>query len=109
MSFNLDITEYSSNKNYGLTGEHPVKVGDRSARNQRRFLLSLAGPNGEELYFFRKGSCCPYESENGFEGMALVDIYLVNYEGLEQPIPIYISYYDFETLYIPIGFTQRKL
>lgn len=104
----LDITEYSSNKKYGLTGDNPVKVGERSASNQRRFLASLAGPNGEELTFYRRGSCCPYESENGLGGTALVDIYLVSYEGLKEPIPIYISFYDYETLYIPKGFIKRN-
>lgn len=104
----FDITEYSSDKDYALSGDNPAKVGERSVSNQRRFLASLAGPNGEELTFHRKGSCCAYESENGFGGAALVDIYMVSYEGLKEPIPIYISFYDYVTLYIPKGFTKRN-
>ena len=106
----LDISEYSENKDYGLDGKYPVKVGERSATNQRRYLASLAGPNGEELQFHRKGSCCPYKSKNGVlgEGNALVDIYEVTYEGLKKPILVYISFYDYEKLYIPKGFTKRK-
>lgn len=105
----IDITEYSENEDYGLTGEFPVKVGDRSATNQQRFIASLAGPNGEALSFTRKGSCCGYKSENGFGGVALVDVYEVTYPGLKKPVMLYISFYDFEKLYIPKGFTQRKL
>lgn len=106
-SFN-SISEYSTNKKYGLTGKYPVKVGDMSVSNQRKFLASLAGPNGEELQFHRRGSCCPYKSEAATFGSALVDVYEVKYEGLKKPILIYISFYDKEKLYIPVGFTQRK-
>ncbi len=105
----LDITTYSTNEDYGIVASSPVKVGERSATNQRRFLASLAGPDGEELSFHRRGSCCPYESENGFGGSAMVDVYEVTYEGLKEPILVYISFYDYEKLYIPKGFTKRKL
>ncbi len=105
----FEVRNYSQDKNYGLTGDNPVKVGEQSANNQRRFLASLAGPNGEELEFYRRGSCCAYDSENGFMGKALVDVYDVTYEGLKKPILVYISFYDSEKLYIPVGFTKRKL
>ena len=102
-----DITEYSKNKKYGLDGKYPVKVGERSASNQRKYLASLSGPNGELLQFHRRGSCCGYKSENGLMGTALVDVYEVTYEGLKEPILVYISFYDYEKLYIPKGFTKR--
>ena len=107
----MDITEYSENKDYGLDGKFPVKVGEKSVSNQRRYLASLAGPNGEELQFHRRGSCCAYKSKNGVlggEGNALVDVYEVTYEGLKKPILVYISFYDKENLYIPKGFTKRQ-
>ena len=103
----IDITEYSTNENYGLDGKFPVKVGERSVSNQRRYLASLAGPNGEVLQFHRRGSCCGYKSENGLMGTALVDVYEVTYEGLKEPILVYISFYDYEEAYIPKGFTKR--
>jgi hypothetical protein len=105
----LDITEMAPNKKYALTGEYPVMVGEKSVSNQRRYIASLAGPNGEELIFHRRGSCCPYESENGMMGSALVDVYEVMYDGLKEPILLYISFYDEGPLYIPHGFTKRKL
>jgi hypothetical protein len=103
-----NVDGYSENKKYGLTGKFPVKVGERSVNNQRRYLSALAGPNGEELSFHRRGSCCPYPSENGYGGSALVDVYEVAYEGLKEPILIYISFYDYEKLYVPKGFTKRE-
>ncbi|MFY0603435.1 MAG: 2-dehydro-3-deoxyphosphooctonate aldolase [Flavobacteriaceae bacterium] len=102
------MTEYSKNKEYGLSGKFPVKVGEQSVKNQRTYLASLAGPNGEEIQFHRRGSCCAYESENSPFGSALVDVYEVTYEGLKKPILVYISFYDLEKMYIPRGFTKRK-
>ncbi len=105
----LDIIKMAPNKKYALSGEFPVKVGEKSVQNQRRYIASLAGPNGEELTFHRRGSCCPYESENGMMGSALVDVYEVTFEGLKEPILLYISFYDEGPLYIPYGFTKRNL
>ena len=49
-----------------------------------------------------------FESENAIFGSALVDVYEVTYEGLKEPILLYISFYDYETLLIPKGFTKRN-
>ena len=104
----FDVTEYSTSKDYGLSGDNPVKVGDKSVKNQLRYLASLAGPDGEELSYHKRGACCGYKSENVYDGVALVDVYEVSYDGLKKPILVYISFYDFETLYIPKGFTKRQ-
>ncbi len=109
----FDIREYAPDSDYGLAETNPVKVGgvrdSEGAMNQRRYLASLAGPNGEVLSFHRKGSCCPYPSVNGFDGKsALLDVYEVTYTGLKNPTLIYISLYDLEKLYIPKGFLKRK-
>lgn len=105
----MDVTKMAPDKKYALTGENPVMVGEKSVANQRRYIASLAGPNGEELTFHRRGSCCPYESKEAIMGSALVDIYEVTYEGAKEPILLYISFYDDGPLYIPYGFTKRKL
>lgn len=108
----IDVTTYSEHVEYGISEKYPVYVGGfkegQGPSNQRRYLASLAGPQGEEIQFTRRGSCCPYESENGFGGIALLDIYEVWYEGLEEPILIYISFYEKEQLYIPQGFTRNR-
>lgn len=105
----MDVTKMAPDKKYALTGENPVMVGEKSVANQRRYIASLAGPNGEELTFHRRGSCCPYESKGAMMGSALVDVYEVTYEGAKEPILLYISFYDDGPLYIPYGFTKRKL
>lgn len=104
----FETMNQSTDDTYGLSAENPVKVGEKSASNQRRYIASLAGPQGEVLSFYRAGSCCAYESPNGYGGVALVDKYAVTYEGLETPIILYISFYDLEDLLIPVGFTKRR-
>lgn len=108
----LDVIEYAPDDSYGLTEKNPVKVGgvktNEGPSNQRRFIASLLGPNGEELSFHRRGSCCPYKSENGFGDTALIDVYEVWYNGLKKPVLLYISFYDTEKLYIPKGFIRTK-
>jgi len=105
----IDITENAPDETYALQGDNPVRVGEKSVANQRRYIASLAGPNGEELTFHRRGSCCAYKSENGYGDFALVDVYEVMYEGLKKPVLLYITFYDDGPLYIPHGFTKRNL
>lgn len=105
----LDIVKKSNDITYGFVSENPIKTGAKSTLNQRRFLASLAGPNGEEVYFYKEGSCCSYESEDGVLGIALIDIYKVTYEGLETPLKMYINRYEDEPLLIPIGFTHKPV
>ncbi len=107
----FDVEKYSQIEGYGLLPEFPIMVGGiaegEGAINQRRYIASLAGPKGEVLFFERKGSCCPYVSENGFDGAGLLDVYEVWYSGLKKPIVLYLSLYDYEPLHIPKGFTKR--
>jgi len=104
-----EVVDLAPNEDYALVGEYPVMVGEQSVENQRRYISSLAGPDGQELFFKRTGSCCPYESKNGTLGTAIVDVFEVTYRGLKKPILLYISFYDKEPLYIPHGFTRRNI
>ncbi|MDG1805171.1 2-dehydro-3-deoxyphosphooctonate aldolase [Flavicella sp.] len=101
------ITEVSRNKSYGLTPKNPVEVGgsfESGACNERRYLNLLTGPNGEMISYYRAGSCCPIKSENGFNGMAMLDNYRVTWENSKDTISIYINLYDKGELKVPIGF-----
>ena len=103
------ISSYASDKNYGYTEENPVMVGGvrEGPSNERRYLNSLAGPNGEDLKFYRAGSCCPFKSKNGFDGVGLLDRYRVYWEGSKDTLSIYINMYDEGTLFIPHGLTSK--
>ena len=92
-SSRFKITEVSADDTYGYTEKNPVKVGGgmNGPANERKYLNSLTGPNGEEIKYERKGSCCQFETPNGFMGGGMLDRYEVTYRGLPKPIIIYIN------------------
>lgn len=106
------ITEISNDKTYGLTPENPVEVGgvkdSEGPLNERRYLNALTGPNGEKISYFRAGSCCPVNSENGFMGKAMLDNYRVSWENSKDTVSIFINMYDSGKLKAPFGFGLRK-
>lgn len=83
---------------YGYTEAKPILVGGADINNgpryERAYLDRLTGPNGEEISYKRTGSCCQFETENGFMGGGMLDTYEVTYEGLEEPIILYLNMYD---------------
>lgn len=103
------VVKYSSDKTYGYTEKKPIMVGSEGGsgpENERRFLNALAGPNGEELSYYRIGSCCPFNTENSSWG-GMLDKYHISYKGKEEGVVFYINMYDSDSLYIPLGFTRR--
>ena len=107
----IDTLRVTSDSTYGYTEENPIKVGGvnekRGPDNEKAFLNALLGPDGQELTYKREGSCCPFETPNGFAGYGLLDIYEIKYEGLEEAIILYINMYDSEELFVPVGFTKK--
>lgn len=104
------IANYSTDESYGYTEENPIKVGgviEAGPLNERSFLNSLTGPNGEKLSFYRSGSCCFFETENSIGGGGLLDIYIVTWKGAKEPVKIYINMYDFEEPKVPVGFKAK--
>jgi hypothetical protein len=99
----------ATDSTYGYTSENPIKVGGfkqgRNNQNQLLYLDQLRGPNGEKVEFVRLGSCCFYDTPNGIMGRGLLDRYQLTYPGLEEPIVLYLSLYDYEAPKIPVGFS----
>jgi hypothetical protein len=76
-------------------------------RSERRFLNALLGPNGEEVKYFRAGSCCPFKTPNGILDTGLLDRYRVSWTGSKDTLDIFINMYDKGDLQIPVGLTAR--
>ena len=108
----FELTEVSSDPSYGLSEKKPVEVGGVDKRegpiNERRFLNALAGPDGQQISYYRAGSCCAVKSKNGLMGWALLDRYRVTWEGSKDTVDIFINMYDYGELKAPVGFTIRK-
>jgi hypothetical protein len=108
----FELTGISKDPTYGLNEKNPVEVGGvdkgEGPSNERRFLNALAGPNGEQIRYFRAGNCCGIKSENGLMGYALLDNYRVSWDGAKDTVSIYINMYDYGTLKAPVGFTIKN-
>ena len=109
------LTSFSDNDNYGFTQEQPIKVGNGpngAPANERAYLDLLRDGQGKPISYYREGSCCAHESKNGFNGMAMLDIYVINYyneNGIKETAKVYISMYDYEEPLIIKGFQTVKL
>ncbi|MDQ3047107.1 MAG: tetratricopeptide repeat protein [Bacteroidota bacterium] len=106
----LRLTKIADNDKYGFTSESPIKVGtgpDGGPANNRAYLNLLRDAMGKSISYERVGSCCAYESKNGFMGMALLDHYVITYlneKGKKKKTSIYISFYDYEEPQVLMGF-----
>ncbi len=100
------IQETTNDATYGYSKENAIKVGGEmnGPANERSYLNSLSGPNGETLIYKRSGSCCHFETKNSSFGMGMLDIYRVTYEGKKDTISLYINMYDKAKLKAPVGF-----
>lgn len=105
------LDSISEDDSYGYTMQNPVMVGgeyESGALNEKRFLNSLLGPNGETITFNRLGSCCHFLSPNGFMGGGLLDRYEVKIDGTGKSVILYINMYDRGVLKAPKGFTIKR-
>jgi hypothetical protein len=89
---------------YGYTPEDPIKVGG-GPQGEREYLRFLRGPQGQPLSFQRRGSCCGFKDPSLPLGGGMLDMYEVTYEGLEEPVTLYLDMYRREEPRAPTGFS----
>ncbi len=87
--------EVSRNPTYGYTQHNPIKIG--SIPESYRYLKSLTGPKGEIIHFKHEGKCCSFVSENGPSGFGFLDIFVLSYDGLKEPVKLYINAYQHQS------------
>lgn len=110
----FELTEISKDPTYGFSPKNPIQVGGvdkhEGPLNERRFLNALAGPNGEQISYYRQGSCCPIKSDKNpmGTGSVMLDNYRVTWQGSKDTVSIYINMYDYGTLKAPVGFTIKE-
>jgi hypothetical protein len=94
---------------YGYDQKNPIKVGgfENGPANERDYLNSLTGPNGEPVTYNRTGSCCQFKTSKSPYGMGMLDKYRVTYEGKKDTVVLYINMYDKATLRAPTGFLMK--
>lgn len=104
----ITIKGISEDPQYGLVLEKAIRTGNMDAKKQKAYLSKLLGPNGEPVQYKRTGACGAYQHEPAPFGQAFVDCYSVSYEGLNEPVVLFVDFYRSETLYVPIGFTFKN-
>jgi tetratricopeptide (TPR) repeat protein len=106
----LKLTNTAKDDSYGFSSKNPVKVGigkRGGPANQRAYLDLLRDAQDQPIKYERAGSCCQYESKNGFMGLAALDHYEIIYlneKGKKKKADVYISFYDYEEPLILFGF-----
>lgn len=101
----------SSDPTYGYTEGNPIKVGRQRGGPgaEEAYLRSIAGPAGERVKYKRLGSCCEFETPNGLAGLGgLLDVYEVQYRGIEKPVNLYLNMYDYEQPLVPMGLSVAQ-
>jgi hypothetical protein len=107
------LSEKADDKSYAYNKSNPVKVGGSNEssgpKNERRFLNALLGPNGEEVKYFRAGSCCAFKTPNGLiNNTGMLDRYIITWVGTRDTLDIFINMYDRGDLKIPVGLTAKE-
>lgn len=94
--------ELATDPAYGFSADNPIQVGSNSLSDgperELIYLLTLRGPNGEEVFYTRHA---PQFNQAG----TIVDPYLIEYEGVKEPVILYFDLYTYTALLVPFGFT----
>lgn len=106
------ITEISSDRNFGYDQDYPVNLGflpfQSAEINVKRYFGGITGPKGEKLSYEKVDTCCPFPSKKNEMGAGLLDIYNVTWEGLKEPVRIYINLYEKGKVLAPKGFGLKQ-
>ncbi|VAW58608.1 hypothetical protein MNBD_GAMMA11-1515 [hydrothermal vent metagenome] len=112
-SVEINLTEISTDPDYGYDMKKPVEVGGiaekKGHKNQYTYLRQLAGPNGESLSFHRKGLCCIFKTDNGHRGLGFLDIWEIKITASDKTKKIYLNSYNYDTPKSPLGFRIKKV
>jgi hypothetical protein len=89
---------------------HDINDG---ANNRTKYLNALLGPNKEPITYKRLKPCCPFSTPNyqvyaANSKYGLLERYEVSYQGIKEPIILYLNLYDEGIFYSPKGFLMIK-
>ncbi|HSD09112.1 2-dehydro-3-deoxyphosphooctonate aldolase [Flavobacterium sp.] len=106
------ITAYSKDKKYGYNKDYPINIFYKGTSNdtinQRYFLNALAGPKGEKITYKKLENCCPFPTKTSDMGAGFLDVYELTWQGLKNPIILYLNIYERGQLMVPVGLSLKK-
>ena len=109
----LKLTKAADDETYGYSEKNPIRIGcgfDGGPANEEDYIKLLLDAKGWPIYFQRLGSCCTYDSPNGFDGKGVLDKYRIVYQPQKDKLKdketiIYFTLYDYDEPKIIKGFT----
>jgi hypothetical protein len=112
----IKIEGISKSERYAFTPDEPVKLGVAKRALAltyiEKYFNSITGPNGEVVRYKRFKSCCPYKTVNSeeypYQNLAVLEVYQVIYDGLKEPVLIYINFFDEGKVLAPKGFLIKR-
>lgn len=98
----LMYCDVAKDANYGFSPENPIRTGNTNLYDgrtrQETYLLTLRGPNNEEVFFTR---LAPEFNDLG----VVVDPYSIEYAQIPEAVTLYFDMNTSEPLFAPQGFT----
>lgn len=98
----LMYCDLATDPSYGTTPGNPIRTGNTNLYDgrtrQETYLLTLRGPNNEEVFFTR---LAPEFNDLGI----IVDPYRIEYAQIPEAVTLYFDMNTFEPLFAPQGFT----
>lgn len=98
-----EATPTAAPSGYGYSKDDPIHVGG-GVNGELEYLEHLRGPQGQKVRYERRGSCCFFASERSPFGNGLLDVYDVTYEGLNEPVTLFLNMYERKDPRAPAGF-----
>lgn len=90
---------------YGFRPEDPVRVGWGN-QGVMTFFELLRGPEGQRVAWRRVGACCGAEATSTRAGL---EVFEVTYEGLDEPVRLYLDPHHGGAIHAPEGFIIEGL
>jgi hypothetical protein len=98
----LMYCDVAKDTTYGFSPENPIRTGNTNLYDgrtrQETYLLTLRGPNYEEVFFTR---LAPEFNNLG----VIVDPYRIEYAQIPEAVTLYFDMNTFEQLFVPQGFS----
>ena len=95
----------ANDPDYGFVKEKAIQIGGGAAfvaARERRYLDALRGPQGQTLRVLSRATTAV---DPKAPDPTILDLYQVTYEGLDQPVGLYLDAYHFSAPRAPRGFT----
>ncbi|MBU1320077.1 MAG: hypothetical protein KKH67_12895 [candidate division Zixibacteria bacterium] len=89
---------------YGYSADNPINCGG-GINGERKYIAKLRGPEGQRIRADRLANCCHFKLPGkSFKKSGFISRYEVHYDGISQPVVIYLNGFLRAPVRAPGGF-----